>query len=154
MKKNNVPDEIVTILKRLESKEILEDAEKDMLQTFLYGLEEAIVNPACSSKILVNPIPQDPIIENPTQRSLEDRIRHINTISARIRASMMPETPEEAEDFDVPEDFDLLPKSIFEVVDHESNFVEENLTPINEVIEPNPDITPDVPVSEAPSTSA
>lgn len=136
-----VPDEIVVMLQALEQKKTLKDSDKVKLDSFLTSLESGIVNPACKSKILVNPLPNEVTLSEPTEKTLEERIRHINTVSARVRASMRPETPEEAEDFDIDDTFDLLPKSIFEIADHETTeFVEEVLEPIEEVIVENPDL--------------
>lgn len=146
MKKYNVPDEIVDALVKLERKEKLLDDEKIKLDSFLQQLEEAIPNPANTAKILVNPIPNEVDVSIKSERNLEDRIRHINTVNARIREANAPQDPAELENFDMIDDsFDMLPRSIFEVRDHTlSPTVPEVLEPIVDMTVPNPDV--EVPV--------
>lgn len=147
--KKIISDEIVTILHKLEEKKTLTDDERLKLDTFLQTLETGMVNPACKSKILVNPLPNDFDASDPPERNLEDRIKHINTVSARVRESMRPETEEESQDFDVPDPFDIgAPKSVFEVSDHFKPMEEETLEPIEVKIEPNPDVEVEPPPPE------
>lgn len=130
--KTIVPDDIVKCLQLLEDKKELSEAQREKLDTWLSGLESAVVNPVCESKILVNPVPKEPDVSLNPERSLEDRIRHINTVSARVNAMMRPESPEEAEDFDIDDPFDMgAPRSIFEVRDHFVDMIPEELEPIS-----------------------
>lgn len=138
----NIPQEIVDILFALEEEKEVSENDITKLDTFLSGLEHAINNPACPAKVLCNPIPNEDVLAHRNEPNLEDRIKHINSVSARIRAMQIPESDEEAQDFsELDDSFLLLPRSIFEVADHEAVFVEEDLTPSpsrQEVPEPGP----------------
>lgn len=160
MKRQIVPDDVVVGLQKLHDKKKLTEEEKLILDTFLESLEEALPNPVCPSKILVNPIPNEMDVTINQEKSLEDRIKHINTVNARIMAANQPQDPAELENFDLVDDsFDLLPKSIFEVADHElAPTVPEVLEPTIDMTAPNPDIPvsevqPDQPVEQPPATN-
>lgn len=143
-----VPIGIEKILRALKDKKTISEDDQVKLDTFLSGLETAIVNPVQKSRILVNPIPNEPDVSIRTERTLEERIRHINSVSARVRAQMQPQDPSELNFDDIDDSGDMLPKSIFEVADHE-HFQEEVVLNAEDLPldEPNPDL--DVPVEES-----
>lgn len=151
--KKIVPPDIIKALQKLHDKKDLLEEEKTKLDTWLCSLETAVVNPVCRSKILVNPIPKEPDVSLAPERNLEERIKHINTISARVASMMRPETEDEAGDFDVDDDFDMgAPKSIFEVKDHFVDMVPDHLPPLSKKVVPNPDLMSEADISASHDT--
>lgn len=142
---NIIPEEIIKILKKLhDPQKTLTDLEDTKLNSFLCTLETSIVDPVMPSKVLTNPIPNEPDLTVTREESAIDRIRHINTVSARVNALNHPESEEEANDFSMDDDFHM-PRSVFEVRDHEIVDMEPDpITPSKEREGPNPDL-----VSEA-----
>lgn len=147
--KNIIPDEIIKILKKLEGKrrqkeDILTETECVKLDTFLQTLESAILNPVDNKTVLVNPVPIAPDLSIKKEETMIDRIRHINSVSARVRDMEAPTTKEQVEEFESLdlEELDDHPvaKSIFQVADHEVEMVPDVISPSEEKIGPNPDL--------------
>lgn len=113
-----VPTEIHNILVKIEAKKKTTDDEKLALRTYLGTLEEAVINPANPAKELNNPFPMEVDVSLGKQERLEDTVRRIMSVSARIAQSRGFETPAEADDFDVADGFEVMPNSPFELVDH------------------------------------
>lgn len=113
-----VPKEIVAILEKIEAKKKPTADEQLAVRTFLGTLNTSIRNPACKSKELNNPNPIEVDVSLQRPETLDQRVRRIMSVSARIAASQGFETPQEADDFDVADNFDSMPNSPFEMVDH------------------------------------
>jgi hypothetical protein len=149
----NVPDEIQAILiKNREGKATKVDKEK--LNTYLGTLEHALVDPTMPSQVLVNPNPIEVDVSLQRPQTLEERVRRIMSVSSRIAEAQRMETAEEADDFQVTNDFDVMPNSPFEMVDHFAPMQPESPpvdTPDPDPVEGNPtNPEPDPPATPDP----
>lgn len=150
--KHNVPDEIVAILQKLEDFQFrsgrpLTDSSKEKLHTFLCGLESAIINPVNGKQVLVNPIPNEPDLSIHKEKTYIDRIKHINSVSARVRAMEQPEPSEEQGDFEELEEMPVF-KSIFRVDEHDIPEMVVDVVKPNDPSKlnvPNPDLEEEIP---------
>lgn len=149
--KQTFPKDIDKILKKLSDKRdnpknILEEEEFIKLETFLQTLEEAFINPHNNKQCFVNPIPKEPDLTITREETMIDRIRHINSVSARVRemeGSMSKQELEEFESVDLDSiDDHPIHRSVFQVADHEIIMEEDKLEPIHlsKKSVPNPDL--------------
>ena len=143
MSNYNVPEEIVSILDKIEKKQKPTATEQSKMRTFLGTLTTGIVNPANTAKELNNPEPMEVDVSLQRPETLEDRVRRIMSVSARIAEKQNLETPEEADDFNVVDEFDVMPNSPFEAVDHFAPMQPE--TPPEPEPEPTPEPEPEPP---------
>lgn len=145
-----VPTEIKSILEKIEKKQKPTSTEKEKLRTYLGTLTTSEINPANPAKELNNPFPMEVDVSLNRPLCLEDRVRRIMSLSAKVAQSQGFETPEEADDFEVTDEFDVMPKSPFEMVDHyapmqpEQPVAEEPLATSSEAEAPsNPEVNPE-----------
>lgn len=142
-----IPDEIVKILETKRDKKKISDDDKLKLRTFLGILQTGQMNPAEPSKQLCNPNPIEVDVSLKAPKTLEQRVRHIMSVSSRIAEQSRMESAEEADDFDVSDNFDVMPGSPFEMKDHFMPMEPE--TPPEPLAEPA--TPPAEPASETPS---
>lgn len=113
-----IPVEIEKILEKVEQKKRVTKDEQEKMRTFLGTLKTGMVNPANPAKELNNPNPIQVDVSLQRPETIEQRVRRVMSVSARIAAAQRLETPEEADDFDIVDEFDVMPNSPFENVDH------------------------------------
>lgn len=120
MKDEKIPKKIEAILEKIEKKQKPTEEEQKMVRTFLGTLTTSMINPANHAKELNNPNPMEVDVSLQRPETIEQRVRRIMSVSARLAEAQNAkfETPEEADDFDVQDDFDAMPNSPFEMVDH------------------------------------
>lgn len=118
MKRNKLPAEIESVLiKAHEGKEPTQK-EKDMVATYIGAMDISAHHPVTGKEIPnPNPIAVDVSVHQP--RTIEERVKHIMSVSSRLAQLNGMETLEEAMDFDIDDVFDRpTPPSPFEMIDH------------------------------------
>ena len=132
----SVPKEIEKILEKVEKKQKPTPEEQEKVRTYLGTLTTSEINPANPAKELNNPFPMEVDVSLQRPETLEQRVRRIMSVSSRIAAAQQMETPEEADDFDVDDGFDVMPGSPFEMVDHYAPMQDEQ--PVDPPADPEP----------------